>query len=138
MTGGAYDAAKRGELKRAPNFMEEGAKTFRERNKVYGNNYHTHGEVMTSLFPWGADLKSVSDFNRFGIINMKVAKLTRYCHNFHAGGHSDSIHDDGVYSFMLEELDAKLIQDGDGSDNQPATTDAPRICPQCGSRKQED
>tara|TARA_Y100000310_G_scaffold344936_1_gene460617 strand:- start:2460 stop:2783 length:324 start_codon:yes stop_codon:yes gene_type:complete len=104
MTGGAYDAHKR-ELKRAPDFMEEGAKTFRERNAEYGNNYHTHGAVMKALFPFGADLKSVSDFNRFGIINMKVAKLTRYCNSFHAGGHKDSIHDDGVYSFMLEELD---------------------------------
>jgi hypothetical protein len=106
MTGGAYEHGKAEERKRAPDFMEEGAATFRERNKVYGNNYHTHGEVMMKLFPDGVELKTVADFNRFGILNMKVAKLTRYCNNFSTGGHQDSIHDDGVYSFMLEELDA--------------------------------
>lgn len=135
MTGGAYDAAKRGELKRAPDFMEEGAETFRERNKLYGNSYHTHGNIMTALFPDGVELKTVADFNRFGIINMKAAKLVRYCNNFDAGGHADSIHDDGVYSFMLEELDAALIRDRDGSPNHLTDADAAGLRPKPGGGK---
>ena len=79
-------------------------KTFEERTKVYGDNYLTHGYVMKSLFPNGVDLKTEKEYNRFGVINMMVAKLTRYCQGW-PNSQKDSIHDLGVYSFILESLD---------------------------------
>jgi hypothetical protein len=84
--------------------IAEALETFKERNKVYGDNYLTHGTVMKALFPNGVDLKTEKEYNRFGIVNMMVAKLTRYCQSWPAA-HQDSIHDLGVYSFMLESLD---------------------------------
>jgi hypothetical protein len=84
--------------------MQSGASTYRARNKVYGDSYHRHGQVMKALYPQGVELKTIEDFNRFGIVNMLVSKITRYA-NDPSLGHIDSIHDMGVYSFMLEELD---------------------------------
>jgi hypothetical protein len=84
--------------------MEEAIKTFQERHKVYGNNYLTHGQVMTALFPEGIKLQTVEDWNRFNALNLIVVKLTRYCHSF-VSPHADSILDLGVYSCMLGSLD---------------------------------
>lgn len=78
--------------------------TFKQRSEVYGDNYLTHGKVMMALFPNGVDLKTEKEYNRFGIINMMVAKLTRYCQGW-PNAHQDSVHDLGVYSFILESLD---------------------------------
>lgn len=79
-------------------------KTFEERAAVYGDSYNRHGEVMKALFPHGIDLKSVDDFNRFGILNMQISKIIRYTQSW-SNRHIDSSHDLGVYSFMQEELD---------------------------------
>lgn len=88
--------------------LEEALRTFKERNKQYGDNYLTHGQVMTVLFPKGVKLETVEDWNRFGIVNMVVAKLTRYAQAWPQVNKStiDSVHDLGVYSFMLESLDS--------------------------------
>ena len=90
--------------------MEKALETFKERNKVYGDNYHQHGKVMTALFPEGVSLSTIEDYNRFGIVNMLVAKLTRYCQGW-PKSHQDSIHDMGVYAFMLESLDSEEKDD---------------------------
>jgi hypothetical protein len=84
--------------------LGEAMNTFRERSKVYGKNYLQHGKVMMALFPNGMELKTEEDWNRFGIINMIVSKLTRYSQSW-PSAHIDSIHDLGVYAFMLESLD---------------------------------
>lgn len=89
----------------AADLMTIGAQTYRERNAAYGDNYKQHGFIMDALFPKGINLVTVQDHNRFGIITMLAAKLCRYCNNFEKGGHKDSIHDLGVYAFMLQELD---------------------------------
>tara|TARA_Y100000385_G_C12588993_1_gene423851 strand:+ start:103 stop:396 length:294 start_codon:yes stop_codon:yes gene_type:complete len=86
--------------------MEGALKTFKERNKTYGDNYHRHGKVMMSLFPNGVNLSTEKEWNRFGIINMIVSKLTRYSENW-PNHHQDSVHDLGVYAFMLESLDSE-------------------------------
>ena len=96
--------------KRIPNAGERlnsASMTYVQRNKQYGNSYKMHGKVIEALFPKGIRLDSVEDHNRYAIINTIVGKLNRYCNNFKTGGHQDSIHDIGVYSFMLEELDAE-------------------------------
>lgn len=79
--------------------------TYVERNRAYGNSYHKFGTVMAALFPNGLTLNSVEDFNRYGVFFMQISKLIRYSTD-PKKGHLDSVHDLGVYSFMLEELDA--------------------------------
>lgn len=90
--------------------MQKALDTFRERNKVYGDNYHQHGRVMMALFKEGVNLQTIEDYNRFGIVNMMVAKLTRYCQGW-PKPHEDSVHDLGVYSFMLQALDNEYQDD---------------------------
>jgi hypothetical protein len=86
--------------------MERALKTYRDRNRVYGNNYKRFGVIMHALYPDGVTINDAHQWNRFGIILQKISKLSRYVTDpMH--GHIDSIHDDGVYSFMLEELDAE-------------------------------
>jgi hypothetical protein len=86
--------------------MERGAGTYRVRNKRYGNNYKRFGEIMMALFPNGLTINSVEHWNRMGVIHMIIAKMSRYVTD-PKKGHLDSAHDMGVYSFMLEELDAE-------------------------------
>jgi hypothetical protein len=88
--------------------LQKAIKTFSERNKTYGDNYIQHGKVMKALFPNGVDLRTEKEYNRFGVVNMMVAKLTRYSQGW-PSAHQDSIHDLGVYSFMLESLDDDSI-----------------------------
>lgn len=90
---------------RADEIMAEGAKTYKERNLVYGDSYKEFGPVMKALFPDGISVDSIQDLNRIGVLNMIVSKLMRYCNNFHNGGHPDSIQDMMVYCAMLAELD---------------------------------
>ena len=78
---------------------------YEERNRKYGKNYHLHGFVMMGLFPHGVNLASVSDFNRYSCLKEMATRLGRYSHNFHDGGHTDSLDDIAVYSQMLRELD---------------------------------
>tara|TARA_R110000744_G_scaffold8696_1_gene28561 strand:- start:3545 stop:3877 length:333 start_codon:yes stop_codon:yes gene_type:complete len=93
--------------------IEEALKTFKQRNESYGDNYLQHGRVMSALFPDGIKLKTVEDWNRFGIINMVVAKLTRYSQKWPEvdEGTIDSVHDMGVYSFMLESVDSFELEE---------------------------
>lgn len=86
--------------------MERALSTYRDRNRVYGNNYKRFGIIMHSLYPKGVDFTTPEQWNRFGIILQMISKLSRYVTD-PAAGHIDSIHDMGVYSFMLEELDAE-------------------------------
>ena len=79
-------------------------KTAEHKGKRYGHSYMIHGEIMNSLFPNGLKCESVEDWNRLGAVNMIVTKLIRYCNQW-PDKHQDSIHDLGVYSFILEDTD---------------------------------
>jgi len=87
--------------------------THKDRGAVYGDNYlEQHGKVMAALFPLGLQLIGAEDFNRFGTLNMIVSKLTRYANNLRKDNtHIDSLHDMGVYSFMLEEVDRMWLDE---------------------------
>jgi hypothetical protein len=101
-----------GDQLRAPDFMEQGARTFRERNKAYGDSYLEHGSIMAALFhSTPVVLDSPAKFGVYHLLDLKVVKLNRFCNAFQQGiFHQDSIHDDGVYSFMLEELGERMKQ----------------------------
>jgi hypothetical protein len=91
---------------RAPDNLEAGAATFRERNATYGDNYLHFGAVMAGMFPEGLQIEAgdVAAFNRLGVFIQCASKLTRYAQNIAKGGHQDSAHDLMVYAAMLEEV----------------------------------
>jgi hypothetical protein len=82
--------------------LHDMAETYEERNKVYGDNYKRVGAVMTAMFPDGVQLKTEEDFNRWHLFELKIVKLTRFANSGLL--HKDSIHDDAVYSAMVESL----------------------------------
>lgn len=89
---------------RAPDLLEAGAATYRERNKTYGDNYKQFGHLMVALFPDGLPREmSANDWNRFAVFMHILTKVSRYAVSFKTG-HVDSAHDAMVYSAMLEEL----------------------------------
>jgi hypothetical protein len=90
---------------RADKILEDAAKTFRDRNKVYGDNFLRVGAVMQGLFPDGMTIKTEHDWNRLHILLLGVVKQTRYVQNWGKGGHQDSIRDSAVYAAMLEMID---------------------------------
>lgn len=93
---------------RVPQMLRECADTYEGRNALYGDNYKTFGILMCSIFPHGLSCQSVDDFNRLGVLVQIVGKLGRYCEQFEAGGHDDSLLDLAVYSQMLRELDEEI------------------------------
>lgn len=89
-------------MKNAADILAEMADTFRERNKVYGDNYKRVGAVMMALFPQGMSLTSAEDFNKWHLFELMVVKLTRFANS--GLTHQDSIHDLAVYAAMVESL----------------------------------
>lgn len=86
----------------ADQILAEMADTFRERNKVYGDNYKRVGAVMAAMFPDGIQLKEEDEFNRWHLFELIIVKLTRFANS--GLTHKDSIHDAAVYSAMVESL----------------------------------
>lgn len=92
--------------KRAPDFLEDGAATFRERNAIYGDTYLEFGRMCAAIFPEGIRVEpgDVDGFNRLGVLVQAIGKIARYGANLNKGGHQDSAHDLMVYAAMLEEV----------------------------------
>ena len=89
--------------KTVPELLREGAATYEERQRVYGDNYKHYGTVMKGLFPNGLRIETEEDWNRLGIIHNCVTKLGCFAANISVP-HSDSVHDLMVYAAMGEEL----------------------------------
>ena len=87
-----------------PEILDDAKHTYEIRGAAYGDSADRVGPVLAALFPNGITLKTPEDFRRYNTLGMIVAKLTRYTTR-PAIGHIDSIHDIGVYSFMLEAQD---------------------------------
>ena len=100
--------------------MKAAQRTFEERRAVYGENYLRFGRVMQAMFPDGLTVGTEEDWNRLGLFVQQVSKLTRYSNDFR-NGHVDSVHDCGVYSFMLESLDRQA--EDKRSDNGPSISE---------------
>lgn len=82
------------------------ANVYRERNKLYGDNYKRFGAIMSLMLDGqNLDCRDHQLMNRLGVLVQVVAKMTRYGENFSRGGHNDSLDDISVYSMMLKELD---------------------------------
>ena len=89
------------------NIMEKAIATLESRHKVYGDSYKLTANALESFFPDGICLKSSKDHERFHIFMLIVVKLSRYSNNW-TKPHKDSIHDAGIYSFILEHIDNPL------------------------------
>jgi hypothetical protein len=87
---------------KADKVLMEMARTFRVRNKVYGNNYLNYGQIMKELFPRGIRLDDAYSHIVYHWLSMKMVKLTRFLNS--GMTHLDSLHDDSVYGAMLEDF----------------------------------
>jgi len=83
----------------------EAAKTFESRNKEYGNAYLRFGKVMAEIFPAGLTIDTPTEWMRLGLFIQIINKACRASASMPLRPHPDSIHDLGVYAFMLESLD---------------------------------
>lgn len=82
--------------------LEQMANTFRERGKLYKQNYIELGSVFTAIFPNGLTLTTPEEFNRFALFLQIISKATRLA-NMNLQ-HQDSAHDMGVYAAILESV----------------------------------
>lgn len=84
-----------------PSILEDMAQTYRVRNKAYGANYLMIAPMIKVLFPDGVPSALVAT-HRWHLFELKLVKIARFA----VSGltHVDSIHDDAVYSAMIEEL----------------------------------
>jgi hypothetical protein len=86
----------------AADILEEMANTYRERNKVYGDNFKTVGPLMQQLYPGGMNLDSANDYELFHLWTLLLVKVTRFVNSEHR--HIDSCHDISVYAAMIEAI----------------------------------
>ena len=77
------------------------AKTFAERNAVYGDNYRMIAPLVRTLFPNGVPSDLVAD-DRWHLFELVLVKLSRFA--ISELNHADSIHDAAVYAAMLEAI----------------------------------
>jgi len=81
--------------------LREMAGTFDERNKVYGSNYLMVSKLVKVLFPDGVP-PGLVESDHWHLFELKLVKLSRFA--ISNLSHMDSIHDDGVYSAMIESI----------------------------------
>jgi len=93
--------AKQPKQKNAADILESMAATYRERNAVYGDNFRMVGKLMAVLFPNGVPAEILHS-DQFHLFELKLVKLSRFA--ISGLQHQDSIHDDGVYSAMIEQI----------------------------------
>ena len=85
--------------------LEECAAIQADRESVYGDLFHRHGDIVTRFFPSGVALSTPEEIARFRLFGSVVTKLSRYANNFKSGGHEDSLKDAINYIAMLSILD---------------------------------
>jgi len=91
-----------------PEILEEMAETFRERNKIYKDNYRTTGKVMAILFPDGVPSELVVQ-DHFHLFELILVKISRYA--ISGLTHIDSIHDAAVYAAMCEAINRQQLEE---------------------------
>lgn len=89
----------------APDLMRKAIETFAARSSYGPADFKKQGTIMHTLFPDGMQTLTVEQCSRFVVLSIIVTKLCRYAEHAHDNGHDDSIHDIGVYSFILQAMD---------------------------------
>jgi len=87
--------------KTADQILVEMAQTYRERNAVYGDNYRMVAKLVQILWPHGVPSELVTT-DQWHLFELKLVKLSRFAISNLT--HLDSIHDDAVYSAMIESI----------------------------------
>lgn len=77
------------------------ADTFDKRNAQYKDNWRQVPKLVEVLFPNGVPPWLLTD-PRWHLFELKLVKLTRFANS--ELQHTDSIHDDGIYSAMIEHV----------------------------------
>jgi len=103
--------------------LEKATATYRERNAQYNDSFSRWGPIFEALFPYGVDVRTPDDWNRLTTLGHIVDKLTRYTTDFHHP-HEDSIHDLGVYAFILQGIDAEVRHRDDPPGHAPTNSAA--------------
>lgn len=88
-------------MKTAADILAEMAETFRARNAVYGDNYKMVAQLVKVLFPNGVPPELVVT-DQWHLFELKLVKISRFAISNLT--HVDSIHDDAVYSAMIEAI----------------------------------
>lgn len=86
------------------------AKTFEERSAVYQDNYKMVAKIIAILWPNGVPPHLVVQ-DSWHLFELKIVKLTRFAISNLT--HIDSIHDDAVYSAMIESIIRNNIPDSE-------------------------
>lgn len=81
--------------------LQEMSATFTERNAVYGDNYKQVAKLVKVFFPNGVPPELVIT-DQWHLFELKLVKLSRFAISNLT--HMDSIHDDAVYSAMIESI----------------------------------
>ena len=89
----------------ATDLMRKAIETFEARSSYGPADFKKQGEIMHALFPAGMQTLTVEQCSRFVVLSIIVTKLCRYAEHAHDNGHDDSIHDIGVYAFILQAMD---------------------------------
>lgn len=87
--------------KTAADVLQEMADTYRERNAIYGSNFKMVAPLVAVLFPDGVPPELVTT-HQWHLFELKLVKLSRFAISNLT--HVDSIHDDAVYSAMIEAI----------------------------------
>lgn len=85
----------------AADILQKMADTFRERNAVYGDNFKMVAKLVKVLFPNGVPPELVVT-DQWHLFELKLVKISRFA--ISELTHMDSIHDDAVYSAMIEAI----------------------------------
>ena len=94
-----------------PEILREGAATYEQRNKIYGDHYKKFGPALLALF--GGKIPAIEtpeDAVRLNLVICSLNKLSRYTATFTRGGHEDSAHDLMVYAAMLFEMTEEKVK----------------------------
>ena len=94
--------------------LKNASKLFKEKARVYGDNWKQIGPILNILFPHGL-LGSIKHMDKLHLIVMILVKLTRYAEGVNNGkDHKDSTRDLVVYAEMLDSLsDIKMKLESD-------------------------
>lgn len=84
-----------------PSILREMALTYEDRNRVYGDNWKMVAPIIKILFPKGVPTEIVTS-HQWHLFELKIVKLSRFAISNLT--HVDSIHDDAVYSAMIESI----------------------------------
>jgi hypothetical protein len=93
----------------AADVLESMAKTFASRNAIHDDAYKKITEMIKILFPNGISQELILSYE-WRIFELILVKIARFASS--GLTHQDSIHDNGVYSAIMESiLISKIKQD---------------------------